>query len=90
MTDSSQRIIVECPGCAADIVIDRGAAAGDGDDTGGAVLKCAHCDHVFHFQLDRNVGGLRTAGGAELLDVYYDSKGDKADVLKRHGLSAEV
>jgi predicted Zn finger-like uncharacterized protein len=89
MTDSS-RIIIECPSCAADIVIDRGASTESAKGPGGVVLKCSHCDHVFHFYLEGNVSGARVTGGAELLEVYYDRHGNKADVLKRHGLSAEV
>lgn len=89
MTDSN-RIIIECPSCAADIVIDRGTSAESGKGPGGVVLKCAHCDHVFHFHVDGHVSGARATGGAELLEVYYDGHGNKADVLKRHGLSAEV
>ncbi len=89
MADSS-RIIIECPSCAADIVIDRGASGENAKGPGGVVLKCAHCDHVFHFHLDGDVSGARATGGAELLEIYYDGRGNKADVLKRHGLSAEV
>jgi predicted Zn finger-like uncharacterized protein len=89
MTDS-HRIIIECPSCAADIVIDRAAAAETIGGPGGFVLKCSHCTHVFHFHLEADVSGARAAGGAELLEVYHDRQGNKADVLKRHGLAAEA
>lgn len=87
MTESG-RVFIECPNCAADIVLER--AAGGGSGPGGFVLKCSHCDHVFHFHLESDVSGAHAAGGAELLEVYSDERENKTEVLKRHGLSAEA
>jgi predicted Zn finger-like uncharacterized protein len=89
MTESL-RIFIECPSCAAHIVVDRGAAAEGSSGPGGFVLKCSHCEHIFHFHLETDVSGSRAAGGAELLEFYQDKHGNKAEVLKRHGLSADA
>ena len=52
----SARVQVECPACAADIVMDD---VSNGGNTGGCVLKCQNCGHIFHFRLDQDVSNVK-------------------------------
>ena len=88
MTDT-EHIQVECPACGGDIVIDKVFNFGGVNRSGGYVLKCQNCENVFHFDLGQDISLSRVKGGADVLDIYDDSLGNKAEVLKRHGLSSE-
>ena len=87
MTDI-EHVQVECPACGGDIVIDKVFNFGGVNLSGGYVLKCQNCENVFHFDLGQNISLSRVKGGADVLDIYDDSLGNKAEALKRHGLSS--
>ena len=88
MTDT-EHVQVECPACGGDIIIDKVYNVGGVSRYGGYVLKCQNCENIFLFDLGRDISMSRVKGGADVLDIYDDKVGNKAEVLKRHGLSSE-
>ncbi len=75
------KIRLECPECAADIVIDQPDVPAK--QSGGYVLKCAHCDALFHF--DVAGAGSQRADGAEIVATYTSD--NKHRVLRQHGIA---
>jgi hypothetical protein len=75
--------------CGNRITIHKIWVPGGVNDYGGYVLKCRKCKGVFHHHLGRDINASKVASGADVLDTYDDDVGNKADVLKKHGLAED-
>ena len=78
----------KCPKCGNDVVIERNWTPGGINDSGGYVLQCEKCDHIFAFHLGRDVYDSRVLHGAKILGTYDDGLGNKDNVLGEYGLQS--
>ena len=62
----------KCPGCDNDVVIERNWTPGGINDSGGYVLQCEKCNHIFAFHLGKDINDSRVLRGAKKLDTYDD------------------
>jgi len=76
----------KCPGCDNDVVIERNWTPGGVNDSGGYVLQCEKCNHIFAFHLGKDINDSRVLRGAKKLDTYDDELGNKDTVLGKYGL----
>lgn len=80
--------VVKCPRptCQNPIHISVGRWPGGMNDSGGWVLKCAKCDHVFPLNVKNPDDASRVSSGATLLGSWDNELGNRAEVLAAHGV----
>ena len=79
--------VVKCPRatCQNPIHISVGRWPGGVNDSGGWVLKCAKCDHVFPVDVKNPDDASRVDSGATILGSWDNELGNRAEVLAAHG-----
>ncbi|WP_457322599.1 hypothetical protein [Roseateles sp. P5_E11] len=84
--------VVKCPGpaCQHPIHISVGRWPGGINDSGGWVLKCGKCSHVFPVSVKNPDDASRVDSGATILDSWDNEMGNQADVLAAHGVTASL
>lgn len=81
--------VVKCPSCEKPIHISVGRWPGGINDSGGWVLKCAGCDHVFPVNVKNPDDASRVDSGATILATWDDQiEGDRAHTLAAQGITA--
>lgn len=80
--------VVKCPkaACQNPIQISVGRWPGGCNDSGGWVLKCAKCSHVFPLNVKNPDDASKVKSGATILGTWDNEVGDRADVLAAHGV----
>lgn len=77
------------PECGQTVIINQRWAVGEMNDYGGYVLECTKCRTKYHYYLGRDINDSAVVSGAKVLDKYDRHLADKAEVLRRYGLSDE-
>jgi len=78
--------VVKCPTCEKPIHISVGRWPGGDNDSGGWVLKCIGCDHVFPVNVKNPDDVSRVDSGATILASWDNDIGNRAEVLAMHGI----
>jgi len=83
--------IVKCPRstCQNPIHISVGRWPGGLNDSGGWVLKCATCDHVFPINVKNPDDASSVNSGATIIDSWDNELENRAEVLAAHGVIDE-
>lgn len=79
--------VIKCPrpACQNPIHISVGRWPGGTNDSGGWVLKCTKCDHVFPVNVNNPNDASRVDSGATILGSWDNELGNRAEVLAAHG-----
>lgn len=82
--------VAKCPQptCQNPIHISVGRWPGGINDSGGWVLKCLKCDHVFPLNVRNPDDASEVESGATILGSWDDELGDREEVLAAHGAAA--
>lgn len=80
--------VVKCPRptCQNPIHISVGRWPGGMNDSGGWVLKCVKCHHVFPLNVKNPDDASRVHSGAMILGSWDNELGNRAEVLAAHGV----
>lgn len=80
--------VVKCPKatCQNPIRISVGRWPGGINDSGGWVLKCAKCDHIFPLDVKNPDDASSVDSGAMILDSWDNDLGNRTKVLEAHGV----
>ncbi len=77
---------VKCPTCEKPIHISVGRWPGGINDSGGWVLKCTSCGHVFPVNVKNPDDASRVDSGATILASWDNDVGNRVEVLAAHGI----
>lgn len=80
--------VVKCPSptCKNPIHISVGRWPGGINDSGGWVLKCANCDHVFPLDVKNPDNASRVKSGATILGSWDNEVGNREELLVAHNI----